>query len=123
MMPDEAVICTEPPARPVARPVLLTTAFVVSDERHVSGTPDIALPRASDTVALNWRVNPTSTESTPPVTLTRVATWRTSTEALPRMLPTAATIAEAPLLAAVNVPFALIEPTVAFAADHVIVTF
>ena len=57
--PDVAVIVAVPLAIAVTSPADDTVAIVVSDVAHVTAAPEIAVPPASSTVALNVTVSPT----------------------------------------------------------------
>ena len=57
--PDVAVIVAVPSATAVTSPADDTVAIVVSDVAHVTAAPEIAVPPASFTVAVNVTVSPT----------------------------------------------------------------
>ena len=57
--PDVAVIVAVPLATAVTSPADDTVAIVVSDVAHVTAAPEIAVPPASFTVAVNVTVSPT----------------------------------------------------------------
>ena len=58
--PEVAVIVAVPSATAVTRPVVdETVAMVVSEEDHATVAPEIAVPPASFTVAVNVTVSPT----------------------------------------------------------------
>ena len=57
--PEVAVMVTEPSVTAVTSPVEETVAMVVADVDHATVAPEIAVPPASFTVAVNVTVSPT----------------------------------------------------------------